>query len=79
MQKITVIGLCIVLMLLSGCMNKYHAFDFNSTSNAECAVKCEDLMTEYFCWEASPSYQSNFINGKQINGMCSCYIRTCRG
>ena len=78
MNKIILVGMCISLVLLSGCMNKYYAFDFNSTSNAECSIKCEDLMNKYYCWEALPSYQSSFTNGEQTKGLCSCYIRVCR-
>lgn len=65
-------------LLLNGCMDKYHAFDFNSTSNAQCAVECEDLMRDYYCFEALPSYQSSYTNGNKISGICSCYIRACR-
>ena len=67
-----------ILLLLNGCMSKFHGFEYNATSNADCAVKCEELMNEYFCWEAIPSYNSQYINGDKTKGVCSCYIRTCR-
>ena len=78
MNKLILVGLCTTLILLNGCMQKYHAFDFNSTSNSECASECEGLMHEYYCWEAMPSYQSIFTNGEQTKGVCSCFIRVCR-
>ena len=67
----------ILVILLTGCMNKYHAFDFNSTSNAECAVACEDLMNNYTCFEGQPTYQSSYTNNVKTSGVCSCYIRMC--
>ena len=77
MKIILIIGLS-MLFLLTGCMNNYHSFDFDSTSTSSCAVECEDLMNEYSCWEASPSYNERLVNGKFESGKCSCYIRTCR-
>jgi len=68
--------LVIGILFLTGCSN-YHSFDFNSSSTSTCAVECEDLMREYSCFEARPSYQSSFINGNQTRGACSCYIRSC--
>ena len=32
---------------------------------------------EYKCIEGQPSYNSQFINGEQTKGECSCYIRQC--
>jgi len=74
---IIIFGLC-MLILLTGCMNKYHGFDFNATSNSDCAVKCEKLMNDYYCWEATPSYSESYTNGDKNYGVCSCYVRTCR-
>lgn len=76
MNKIIILIGC--MMLLSGCMDKYHGFDYNATSKSDCAVQCESLMNQYYCWEASPSYSSSFTNGEKTRGVCSCYIRTCR-
>jgi hypothetical protein len=71
--------LLLILVLFTGCMNKFYAFDFNASSDADCSVKCETLMNENNCWEASPSYSSSFTNQVQTSGLCSCYVRTCRG
>jgi len=67
--------LLVFILLISGC--NYHAFDFDATSNADCAFKCERLMNNYSCWESAPTYESSFTNGEQIKGECSCYIRNC--
>jgi len=79
MKPIIIISIIILSLSLTGCMNKYYAFDFNSSSDAQCSLACEEKMGEYNCWEASPSYQSSYTNGLQTSGVCSCYVRTCRG
>jgi hypothetical protein len=77
MKKIIIFSIFILsIIVLSGCTN-HHAFDFNSSSTANCSVQCEDLMNQYHCFEASPSYESSYINGEQTKGQCSCYIRGC--
>ena len=77
-SKILIFGLLISMLLFSGCLPHSHAFDFNTTSTSMCAYECEELMKEYHCWEASPSYNSQYVNNEQTKGTCSCYIRSCR-
>jgi hypothetical protein len=81
--KITILTQMLIIISLltfcTGCMNKHYAFDFNSTSDAQCSYECENMMNDYHCWEASPSYQSSFTNQVKTSGICSCYIRSCRG
>lgn len=77
MSKKLIIGICILLILLNGCINNSYAFDFNSTSNANCNLKCEQIMKNHSCFEASPSYRSSFTNNIKKTGVCSCYIRLC--
>ena len=73
------IFIIMTMILLTGCwFTNSHAFDFNSSSNSLCAYECEQLMKEYYCFEASPSYNSQYINNEQTKGTCSCFIRNCR-
>ena len=70
------LSLTIIGLLLTGC-SEYHAYDFNSSSNAECHASCEALMRANKCFEASPSYHASYMNGDLTNGQCSCYVRNC--
>ena len=72
----TIILILLSTILITGCNNS-HAFDFNSTSTSMCAYECEQLMKQYKCYEATPSYKSQYINNEQTEGTCSCFIRKC--
>lgn len=76
MKKFLMLFILTSIVMLSGCNNN-HAFDFNSTSNSNCYLECEEFMKEYKCNEAIPIYQSEYTNNEQTKGICSCYIRNC--
>jgi len=70
-------------LFLCGCIfDKYHAYDFKASSNADCAVKCESIMHNLTCLEGQPSFSigTQQINGgetKVLNNECSCYVTGC--
>jgi len=76
-MKILIVACLVCCTLLVGCASNHYAYDFNATSNSDCIYQCEELMFENRCFEASPSYQSSFLNGEQTNGICSCHTRSC--
>jgi hypothetical protein len=68
-MKTIIIILCLVF-LFTGCIGyvHYYGFDFNSTSNARCAVECEEMMRNFSCLEGGPSYQESYTNGEKTYG-----------
>lgn len=77
-QKLKVLIILFLLILsTSGCNLKSYSLEFNSSSNSDCLLQCEKIMKNHTCFEAIPSYQSQFINGDKTKGVCDCYIREC--
>ena len=63
-----------------------HTSDFPAESNAVCIEKCTQIMKQYRCYEAVPSYTETLaytynqdgLQGQKPAKECSCYVGGCK-
>lgn len=68
----------ILITILSGCqVIRHHSLDFNASSNSKCIDICVDYMYNLSCQESVPSYSSEYFNGENVKGECSCFLNGC--